>query len=176
MGKHALRRMAEFGEDVVWLPEKWEGGRMEKLEPKFERGVWLRVCPQTDEASIGTPAGIVRAGTVKRGAIEDAWKASRVLSISTTPWTTGRQSKRHKLTVENDEGEKLIQVDGSELRRLRITKEDLEKIVFSDSCVGARTYGCQLVGLRVFGACVFLEQPFCVLFFGPLFGKLFWYT
>ena len=64
--------MAEFGENVLWLPDTWEGGRMEKLEPKFERGVWLGVCPRTDEEIIGTPAGTVRAGNVKRQAIEDA--------------------------------------------------------------------------------------------------------
>ncbi len=28
-----------------------------------------------------------------------------------TPFTMGRQSKRHELTVENDEAEKLIKVD-----------------------------------------------------------------
>ena len=66
-GKHAMRRMVEFGENVLWLPETWEVGRMEKLEPKFEKEIWLGVCPWTDEAIIGTPAGVVRAGAVKRG-------------------------------------------------------------------------------------------------------------
>ena len=74
--KHVMRIMVEFRGNVLWLPETWEGGRIEKLEPKFEKGVWLGVCPRTDEAIIGTPAGVVRAGTVKRQAIEDAWKAS----------------------------------------------------------------------------------------------------
>ena len=70
-GKHALRRLAEFGENVLLPPETWESGRMEKLEPKFEQGVCLGVCPRTDEAIIGTSAGIDRAGTVKQQAIED---------------------------------------------------------------------------------------------------------
>ena len=113
---------------------------MGKLVQKFERGVCLGVCPRTDEAIMCTPAGIVRAGTVKLHAIKDAWKASSLLSISTTPWTTGRHSKRHELTVENDEEEKLIKVDESELpedpRRFRVTKEDIEDISFSDGCVG----------------------------------------
>ena len=72
-GKHVMRRMAAFGKNMLWLPETWEGGRMEKLEPKFEMGVWLGVCPRTDEAIIGTPAGVMRAGTVKRQAVENAW-------------------------------------------------------------------------------------------------------
>ena len=102
-GKHTLRRLAEFGENVLWLPETWESGRMEKLEPKFEQGIWLGVCPRTDEAIIGTTGGIVRAGTVKRQAIEDAWKSTTLLSVRDSQWSMGRQSKRHELAVENDE-------------------------------------------------------------------------
>ena len=131
-GKHVMRIMAEFGENVLWLPETWEGGRLEKLEPKLEKGVWHGVCPRTDEAIIGAPAGVVRAETLKPQAIEDAWKASSLLSISTTPWTTGKQSKRHELTVENDEEENIVKVDESEMpgdpRRFRITT--LNELVF----------------------------------------------
>ena len=65
-GKHALRIMPEFGQNVLWLPETWESGRMEKSEPNFEQVVWLGECPRTDEAIIGASNGIVRAGTVKR--------------------------------------------------------------------------------------------------------------
>jgi hypothetical protein len=75
-GKHTLTRLAEFGENVLWLPETWDSGRMEKLEPKFEQGIWLGVCSRTGDAIIGTAGGIVRAGTVKRQAIEDAWKST----------------------------------------------------------------------------------------------------
>ena len=87
---------------------------MEKLEPKFEQGIRLGVCPCTDEAIIGTTGGIVRAGTVKRQAIEDAWKSTTLLSVRASPWSMGRQSKRHELTVENDEEETLIKVDDTE--------------------------------------------------------------
>ena len=113
---------------------------MEKLDPKFEKGVWLGVCPRTDEAIIGTPCRLVPAGTVKRQASEDAWKASSLLSISTTPWTTGKQSKRHEPTAEKDEEEKIVKVDESEMpgdpRRSCITKEDIERVGVSDGCVG----------------------------------------
>jgi hypothetical protein len=110
-GKHTLRRLAEFGENVLWLPEIWESSRMEKLESKFEKGIWLGVCPRTDEAIIGSCSGIVRAGTVKRQAIEEAWKSTSMLSVAVTPWTMARQSKHHELTVENDDAETLVKVD-----------------------------------------------------------------
>ncbi len=110
-GKHTLRRLAEFGENVLWLPETWESGRMEKLEPQFEPGIWLGVCLRTDEAIVRASSGIVRAGMVKRQTIEDAWKSTSLLSVSTTPWTIGWQSKRHELTVEDDEIEKVIKVE-----------------------------------------------------------------
>ena len=104
-GKNTLRRMAEFGESVLRRPDTWEGGRMEKLEPHFGHGIWLGVCPRTDEAIIGTSTGIVRPGTVKRQRIEDAWKSTSLLFISTTPWTHVRQSKRHELSVEDGDVE-----------------------------------------------------------------------
>ena len=78
-GKHTLRRLAEFGENVLWLPETWESGRTEKLEPKLEKGIWLGVCLPTDEAIIGSSIGIVRARTVKRQAIEEAWNSTSLL-------------------------------------------------------------------------------------------------
>ena len=113
---------------------------MEKLEPKFEHGVWLGACPRTDEAVIGTSTGIVRAGTVKRQAVEDAWSSTSLLSVSITPRTAGKLSKRHELTVEGDEENKVIKVDESELpvdpKRFRITKDDIERIGYSEGCVG----------------------------------------
>ena len=52
----------------------------------------------------------------------------------------GRQSKRHELTVENDEEETLAMVDDTEVvgdpRRFRITKQDIEKVGYSDGCMG----------------------------------------
>ena len=113
---------------------------MEKLEPKFEQGIWLGVCPRTDEAIIGASTGIVRAGTVKRQAIEDAWSSTSLLSVSTTAWTVGKLSKRHEFTVEGIEEDKVIKVDESELpgypRRFRMSKDDIERIGYSDGCVG----------------------------------------
>ena len=50
--------------------------------------------------------------------------------------TVGKMSKRHELMVEGDEDDKVIKADESELfgdpRRFRITKEDIERIDYSD--------------------------------------------
>ena len=77
-GNHKLRRMPEFRENVLLLSENRQSGRMGKLEPKFEQGIWLGVCPRPDEAIIGFVSGIVRAGTVKRQAIDDAWSSIKL--------------------------------------------------------------------------------------------------
>ena len=63
---------------------------------KFEQGIRLGVCPRTVEAIIGVFTGIVRFGTAKRQAMEDAWSSTSLLSVSTTPWTVGKLSKRHE--------------------------------------------------------------------------------
>ena len=140
-GKREIMRMAEFGESVLWLPETRESGRMEKLEPKFEKGVWLGVCPRTDKAMIGTATGIVRAGTVKRQTIEEAWNAEQLLAITLTPWTVGRKSDRYELVIDDDGEVEVMKPDGTDAladpRRLRTTKEYIEVIGYSDGCVGS---------------------------------------
>ena len=131
-GKHEIRRMAEFGECVLRLPETWESGRMEKLEPKFEKGVWLGACPRTDEAIIGTATSIVRAGTVTRQTLEEAWNAEQLLATTLTPWTVGRNSDRHELVIDDDREVEVVKPDGSDApvdpRRFRITRDDVEVI------------------------------------------------
>ena len=113
---------------------------MDKLEPKFEQGIWLGVRPTTDEAIIWAISGIVRARTIKRHVIDDAWMSTTLLSVSTTSWTVGSSSRRHEITLEGDAEEKVIKVDESELpgdpRRFRTTKDDIERIGYSDGCVG----------------------------------------
>ena len=56
-------------------------------------------------------------------------KSTSLLSDAISPSTIGRQSVHHEVTVEDDEVEKVIKVNDSELpsvpRRLRITKESL---------------------------------------------------
>ena len=54
--------------------------------------------------------------------------------MSTAPWTIGRQSKRHELTVED--GEIVNVIKPGDPRRLRITKEDIERVRYSDGGVG----------------------------------------
>ena len=101
-GKHEIRRMTECGGSVLWLPETWESGRMENLEPKFENDVWLGICPRTDEAIIGTATGIVRAGTMKRQTMEETRNAQQLLATTLTPWTVERKPDRREFVVDDD--------------------------------------------------------------------------
>ena len=52
----------------------------------------------------------------------------------------GKQSKHHELMVDDDEAEKLIKINDSDLpgdpRRVRITKENIDKVGCSDGCMG----------------------------------------
>ena len=76
---------------MLWFPETWEGGRLDQLEPiSSNKECGLESCPRTDEAIIGTPAGVVRAGTVKRQAIEDARKDELTIYVddSLHKWAT----------------------------------------------------------------------------------------
>ena len=98
------------------------------------------VCQRTDEAIIGAASGIVGAGTVKRQAIDDAWSAEQVLAVSLTPWTVGRKSDKQELVIDDDKDVEVVKQDDADApavpRRLRIAKEDIEVVGYSDGCVG----------------------------------------
>ena len=102
---------------MPWLPETWESGRVEQLEAKFEKGVWLGICPRTDEAIIGVGGMIVRARTVKRQTIEEARSAEDLLAVIVTPWKTGKLIATHVLTVQDGTEIEVVKEDRAENER-----------------------------------------------------------
>jgi len=43
--------MAQFGESVLWMQDKKEGGQMRQLEPRLQHGIWLGIVPGTTRSS-----------------------------------------------------------------------------------------------------------------------------
>ena len=99
-----------------------------------------RDLPRTDEAIFGIGDNTVRARTVKRQTMAEAWSAEDLLAIMITPWKTGTEVVRHELTVQDDTEIEVVKEDraegGREMRRMRITRQDIEDIGYSDGCVG----------------------------------------
>ena len=75
--------MAIFGERVCHLSLKTNRRDKSKLE-RMREGIWLGMRMRTNEALIGTPAGVVKARTI-RILPEDKWSAAMILEVRGTP-------------------------------------------------------------------------------------------
>jgi hypothetical protein len=79
-GKAYKKEMVEFGEVVHYRLGK-RIGKMEKLEVRWGRGVFLGVIWRTGEALIGTSEEVVKASCVKRMSEESRWDGGRIEKI-----------------------------------------------------------------------------------------------
>ena len=66
--KRGQRPLAEFGEKIMWLDRA-----SEKRDRKWNVGIYFGLVPRSNEVYIGTPAGVVRAWSVKRLAGDERW-------------------------------------------------------------------------------------------------------
>ena len=63
-GKAATLWGVEFGEKLLW--RKWSGSKLDKLNPKYEYGVFVGARPRSGELWVATPSGVVKARAVRR--------------------------------------------------------------------------------------------------------------
>ena len=60
----------EFGEKLLWKVRK-KTGKQEKLNARWEYGIFVGVRPRSGELIIATPAGICKVRSVRRVPMED---------------------------------------------------------------------------------------------------------
>ena len=75
--------MAIFGERVCYLPLKTNRRDKSKLE-RMREGIWLGMRMRTNEALIGTPAGVVKARTIRILPEDEKWSAAMILEVRGT--------------------------------------------------------------------------------------------
>ena len=76
--------MAIFGERVCYLPLKTNRRDKSKLE-RMREGIWLGIRMRTNEALIGTPAGVVKARIIRTLPEDEKWSAAMILEVRGTP-------------------------------------------------------------------------------------------
>ena len=77
--------MVEFGERVMDYKSGITG--TQKLESRWESGIWLGLRDETNEAIIGTPDGCIKSRDVRRyGSEEEKWDQDKFMSMSGVPW------------------------------------------------------------------------------------------
>ena len=62
-GKEYRREIFQFGESVMFLKPKTLG--KEKMESRWETGIWLGVRDESGEHLMGTPKGVIKVRTIR---------------------------------------------------------------------------------------------------------------
>ena len=83
-GRPCKSPLAEFGETVWYKPFDKNKDR-NKVEPKWEQGVWLGISRESNETLIGTKGGVIRCYSIKRLPNEEKWIKEMVLEMQGTP-------------------------------------------------------------------------------------------
>ena len=100
----------------------------DKLKPRWQKGCYVGRLDKTNEALLITPSGVVKARSVKRLPLSEAWDNTFVSSCKGSPWNpTGK---------EEDPGIKRgnTLAPGNRLRKLYITEAILTKHGRTDDC------------------------------------------
>ena len=119
----------------------------DKLDSRWETGVWMGVKDNTNECIIGTSEGTVKARDFKRIADrEKRWDAELIKSLKGTPWQPipGRNDDALPVRVRLSEEQHVILPSPENLaaprpeirRRARISRSDVIKIGCTVGCPG----------------------------------------
>ena len=85
-GGRSVKPLAEVGESILYKPLSTKGDSVDKLEARFEEGIWLGVESRTGEIRVGTPSGVVKSRTIRRRIEAERWNAAAAQEITGTPW------------------------------------------------------------------------------------------
>ena len=127
----------EFGEKLLYKVKR--GSKLEKINERWEHGIFLGVRRKSNELWIGTKDGIESVRSVKRIPVEQRWGEDCVNWIRWAPW------RRYKDAVEadgdlpegvpaeeiieakNNRGTVIIETKARAPREFYISKKDIEK-------------------------------------------------
>ena len=152
-GRKCRQEVIPFGESVHY--RKLEEDKKNKLDSKWEDGVWLGHARGSNECLIGTPAGVVRAWAIKRRPEEERWCADNLEAVQGTPARPnpnlpGRDIPVH-IYLPDPAGE--VPEPAPEraeegTRRTYLKKRDFEKHGYTDGCEGCRRLRTGGMGAR----------------------------
>ena len=83
-GKAATVLGIEFGEKLVW--KKKAGQKMDKINSRWEFGIFVGVRPKSGELWVATPGGVHKTRSVRRIAKQDRWTMDSLSWVRNVPW------------------------------------------------------------------------------------------
>ena len=76
VGRRAVRPLAQFCDEVWWMPLQPSNRRLGLLDPRFEQGRYLGPMDGSNTVLVGTASGVVKARTIKRLPPGERWTGS----------------------------------------------------------------------------------------------------
>ena len=135
-GKKPTQEFVPFGEKV--LARRITTEPMNRMNPRYQYGIWLGMRNNSAECFIGNADGVFRAREIRRLEPRDRWDREAINNVIGVPWrmTDGRWSV--------DMPEVQVEViplpplpfDGSSVQRERITKQDIDEFGATVGCPG----------------------------------------
>ena len=83
-GKRASVMAVEFGEKLLWKIR--QKGKLEKLNPRWDFGVFVGVRADSGEIWVATKTGLQTVRSVRRLALEERWAAENREFVRHVPW------------------------------------------------------------------------------------------
>ena len=138
-GRASRRMIVPFAESVLWRPLR-DDGKTSNLEAKVEIGFYLGLRDSSDEAIIySSEGGLTKCRDILRRPWSERWDISELRAIQSSPCEpnpgTGDMrilttSYRQRPVQEKAPGERSMG-ETSQVRRMQITTDDLEKFGYT---------------------------------------------
>ena len=87
-GKRCYGGVVPFGERVWFRQLDHEDGKKRSLQTKWQEGVWLGHCRESNETWVGRGGVAVRAWSIRRRINSERWDRNMVLQLKATPQDT----------------------------------------------------------------------------------------
>jgi hypothetical protein len=151
-GKKAKVLGVEFGEKLLWKVKPKE--KMEKINPRWEHGIFVGVRRASGEVWVATREGLRSARAVRRIPLEERWCEDCIEWVKNVPWNKDKEDAgadgeipEEKLEdgIEERSGgvelKGLVFVDGAKIpREFQIKLADAEKHGFTRGCGGCSSW------------------------------------
>ena len=142
-GKRFSGTEVEFGEKIH---HKYRKAVMNhKLEPRWGEGFYLGKLWRTGEAIVGTEAGVVKAGTIKRVGAHRRWDAAGLERVQGLPWKWNPDAEelprelRLRWLSDGERGDEQAGGSGDRMvYRMRLKRQDFLTHGFTEGCPGCR--------------------------------------
>ena len=136
---------AKWCEKVLYMQLRKKGGKLNKLDPKYNYGIFLGTSCRTGEHFVGTPDGVVKARSLRRLTEGEKWSGDILPEIKGTPWALvdGEREQPVPIEIQKDlkpESDILVEPKSKacSVRKLMIMKCNVVEFGPTDGCPGCR--------------------------------------